>query len=95
MWFKRRGAGRLRHTLMHQWDPIGVAWAPSARDEYDSYLGSVAERLRGDASVEEIADFLESVRTQRMGLPRNRNFDLRAASVLKGWYAGEMAHARR
>ena len=95
MWFKRRGAGRLRHTLMRRWDPIGVAWAPSARDEYDSYLGLVAERLRRDASVEEIADFLESIRTQRMGLPRNRRSDLRAASVLRGWYAGEMARARR
>jgi len=24
-WLKRRGAGRLRHVLMAEWDPIGEA----------------------------------------------------------------------
>jgi hypothetical protein len=80
---------------MTQWDPIGVAGIANARDEYDSYLGLIAERLRRDSSVEEIADLLESVRTQRMGLQSDRNGDVRIAGALKVWYAGEMARARR
>lgn len=47
LWYKRRGAGRLRRLLMRQWDPIAVAGEPHARDEYDSYLGMVA--LQADA----------------------------------------------
>jgi len=27
---------RIRHTLMSEWDPIGVADEPMAADEYDS-----------------------------------------------------------
>jgi hypothetical protein len=94
MWFKRRGAGRLRRTLMLHWDPIGVAGVASARDEYDSYLGLVADHLRRGSSVEEIAALLESIRADRMGLRKDRRADVRAASGLKVWYADEMARTQ-
>ena len=95
MWFKRCGARRLRRTLMLQWDPIGVAGAESPRDEYDSYLGLIAARLRDGSSVEKIADLLEAVRTERMGLRNDRQADVRAASAVRAWYAGEMTRAQR
>ena len=90
LWFKRRGAGRLRHVLMRDWDPIGVAGAPSARDEYDSYIGPVAERLREGRAIDEVADFLGYARTVRMGLPRDPRADARAAGAALAWYLAEM-----
>ena len=91
LWYKRRGAGRLRHLLMRRWDPIGVAGAPQARDEYDSYVGLVADRLRTGASVEVIAALLESIRCDQMGLPVDRAADIQVSETLRTWYAAEMA----
>lgn len=91
LWYKRRGAGRLRHLLMRQWDPIGVAGIPPARDEYDSYVGLVADRLRTGASVEVIAALLESIRCDQMGLPARHARDVQVADALRTWYAGEVS----
>jgi hypothetical protein len=75
---------------MREWDPIGVAGAPMARDEYDSYLGRIAERLRRG---ENLTEFLATIRTKHMGLPQHRAADLRAASALRRWYDSEMGSA--
>jgi hypothetical protein len=95
MWLKRRGAGRLRHLLMAEWDPIGVRGSPEARDEYDSYLGLVADRLRTGSPAEGIADLLAEIRTETMGMPPAPEADLRTARTLLGWYAEEMARIER
>jgi len=58
MWWKHSGAKELRQILMDEWDPIHVAGVPEAADEYDSYLGQIAERLRAGASGEGIAEYL-------------------------------------
>ena len=92
-WYKRRGAGRLRIVLMREWDPIGVAGTPEARNEYDGYLGTVAERLRADASRDDVAALLESVRCNRMGLPADREADLRVADALRNWYEAQMSRS--
>jgi hypothetical protein len=76
---------------MLRWDPIGVAGAPSARDEYDSYLGLVADRLRTHASVDDTASLLESIRTKQMGLRPYRSRDTQAARLVSEWYDAEMA----
>jgi hypothetical protein len=76
---------------MRHWDPIGVAGEPHARDEYDSYLGLVAERLRRGPSVTDVAGLLQSVRCERMGLRPHYEADVRVADVLRAWYAAEMA----
>jgi hypothetical protein len=90
LWYKRRGAGRLRRTLMRAWDPIGVDGIPEAHDEYDAYLGLVADRLRTGASTEEIARLLGSIRTSDMGLTSDKGADLGAAQATQAWYALEM-----
>jgi hypothetical protein len=91
LWFKRRGGRALRDLVMREWDPIGVSGAPEALDEYDGYLGRIAERLRREAPAEEIADLLGSFRTSDMGLRSDPQADLRAAHVLIAWYARAMA----
>jgi hypothetical protein len=92
-WYKRRGAGRLRRILMQSWDPIGVAGLPSARGEYDGYIGLVAERLRRAAPLMEVADLLGSIRTDRMALRPNRSRDIEAAKRLTTWYGTEAPDA--
>jgi hypothetical protein len=67
-WWKRSGAAQLRSILMHDWDPIGVRAVPEAADEYDSYLGPIAARLRDGKGADEIACFLTETEEVRMGL---------------------------
>jgi hypothetical protein len=76
---------------MRHWDPIGIAGEPHARDEYDSYPGLVAERLRRGPSVTDVAGLLQSVRCERMGLRPHYEADVRVADVLRAWYAAEIA----
>jgi hypothetical protein len=66
LWFKRRGAGRLRRVLMRTWDPIGVRGEPLARDEYDRYVPWIAEHLRSGADANSIADLLGHIERDRM-----------------------------
>jgi hypothetical protein len=76
---------------MREWDPIGVAEFPEARDEYDSYLGRIADRLRVGDDAAKIADLLGSISTDWMGLDPNRAHDLHAATAVRRWYDAEMA----
>jgi hypothetical protein len=96
MWWKRRGARGLRQVLMEEWDPIHVRDFPEAQDEYDSYLGPIAERLRSGSSPEDLAAYLDFVTEERMGLgnPKKANplaheANLTAARRMLEWYAEE------
>ncbi|MDV6342143.1 hypothetical protein R2103_10250 [Nitrosomonas sp. Is24] len=54
--------------LWNEWDPIGVL--PDKNDcwdEYDSYLEATLLLLNGDASVNEIEDYLNFVIKELMG----------------------------
>jgi hypothetical protein len=73
LWFKRRGGRALRDLVMREWDPIGVSGAPEALDEYDGYLGRIADRLRREAPAEEIAELLGSFRTSDRSDGRERS----------------------
>jgi hypothetical protein len=59
--------GEIRQVLMRDWDPIGVRDEPNAQDEYDSYIGRVYSLIAKRASEEEIAQYLLSVETEKMG----------------------------
>ena len=93
LWYKRRGAGRLRHLLMRHWDPIGVRGVPSARDEYDSYLGPIAERLRRDRGAHDVADLLAEIVSQWMGIRSTRRDLMPTAQQLVDWYRQEVGEA--
>ncbi len=72
---------RVDEVLHYIWDPIGVAGAPEARDEYYSYLPHVFSLLQRDAPSEEITSFLLTTATERMGLSGRRQLQKRAAEV--------------
>jgi hypothetical protein len=55
----------IRRVLMSEWDPIGCG-VPD--DEYDSYIPVIYKYMQARSSVEELAQHLEEIETQRMGL---------------------------
>ena len=59
---------RVDEVLHYVWDPIGVAGAPEARDEYDSYAPRVFAMLIDGAPSSEIPQFLVAMETEAMGL---------------------------
>jgi hypothetical protein len=85
-WWKYEGASQLREILLADWDPIGVNGIPEARDEYDGYLGAVANRLRDGANAREVAEYLADVQSDRMGLPATPEQLDRVAERIVRWY---------
>jgi hypothetical protein len=53
-------------ALHYLWDPIGVAWAPQARDEYYSYLPPVFRLVKAGHRAE-LIEYLREVEEVRMG----------------------------
>ncbi|HKG57802.1 MAG TPA: hypothetical protein VKA85_11190 [Candidatus Limnocylindrales bacterium] len=90
LWFKRRGGRQLRILLMDNWDPIGVRGAPEAIDEYDRYVGRIADSLRRGANVQHVAAMLTAARTGSIGLGADPETDATAARSIVDWYAAAM-----
>jgi hypothetical protein len=67
---QRRSA--IRDVLLKEWDPIGVAQFAEAQDEYDHYVAEADVLVFGNASADEIFDYLWKIETESMGLPGNR-----------------------
>jgi hypothetical protein len=91
-WWKERGRRCVRHFLMDEWDPIGVAGIPEAADEYDSYVGRVGLLLHEGAESNEISAYLRGVREGRMGFDPSTNWRERdhvVAARLVEWYHAE------
>lgn len=59
---------RVDEILHYLWDPIGVAGAPGARDEYDSYVPTVVKMLFEGSDAEAIALYLHRVEVESMEL---------------------------
>src|SRR5256885_16432511 len=79
---------RVDEVLHYIWDPIGVAGAPEARDEYYSYLPHVFSLVQRDAPSQEIASFLLTTASEHMGLSGKRQLRKRAEKVteiLRRW----------
>jgi hypothetical protein len=72
-------------VLQYLWDPIGVAGAPGARDEYYSYLPKVYRLLKDGKNEIEIAHYLNTVQTERMGLATNTEKNKKIGLILLEW----------
>ena len=84
---------RCDEVLHYIWDPIGVAGAPGARDEYDSYLPHVFARVRDIADPAEIVEYLTTIEEQSMGLSANPERAQAAVEVLLEWREWIWEHA--
>jgi len=89
-WWKTRGASELRRLLMTYWDPIGVNGIPEASDEYDSYLGPLAEKLREGADAHGVSEYLSEIQSQRMGLSTTPDRLTDVGERVLSWYSVEM-----
>ncbi|MGE5064682.1 MAG: hypothetical protein ACM3IG_11505 [Myxococcales bacterium] len=75
---------RMVEVILHwAWDPIGVRGAEGTIDEYDSYATSVLALLERPSPVEEIAAYLGSVESERMGLKPHRDKNEDVAVLLR------------
>jgi hypothetical protein len=64
---------RVRHMILHEWDPIGIqGYVDWPQEEYDSYVPDVCHLVLSGASFEDVFAYLSSLETQHMGLPGDR-----------------------
>lgn len=77
-------AATVKAILREQWDPIGIKDEPAARDEYDSYAIEIERMLKVRPTVAGIAQRLQIIETQMMGLEPDRERAQRVAIALLG-----------
>ncbi|HMG84391.1 MAG TPA: hypothetical protein VK574_01530 [Terracidiphilus sp.] len=78
---------RTDEILHYIWDPIGVAGAVMARDEYSGYVPQLMMLLMANSPASTVADYLTDIRTKHMELPANRKEDEAAVQLLLQWRA--------
>lgn len=76
---------RVDEVMHYIWDPIGVSGTPEVRDEYSSYADRVWRDILEGKTVSEIATYLTSVTTERMGLEARKEHDYEVATILLDW----------
>jgi hypothetical protein len=89
-WWKTSGAQELRGLLMTYWDPIGVNGIPEASDEYDSYLGPLAKKLREGADAHGVCEYLSEIQSKSMEIPATPDQLTDVGERVARWYAVEM-----
>lgn len=75
---------------MKYWDPIGVNGIPEASDEYDSYLGPLAKKLREGADARGVSEYLSEIQSQRMEIPATPDQLTDVGERVAGWCGVEM-----
>lgn len=83
-WWRAEGQAALTRLLRDEWNPIGLDDVPA--DEYASYATRLGGLLREGVSEDEIASFLEDVRTGALGLPAHPDEDRRVAALARARY---------
>jgi hypothetical protein len=58
----------VRAILHNDWDPIGIAGFREAADEYDRYVGPVAQMIVAGTSASDLSNYRIGVETQTMSL---------------------------
>ncbi len=72
----------VRETLMREWDPLDVAGALGAEDEYDDYIWDLQQLLDGGAGVDPIFNYLRTIETRQMGVQGNPGRTRHCAELL-------------
>ncbi|MHB1568387.1 MAG: hypothetical protein ACYC0H_04200 [Solirubrobacteraceae bacterium] len=86
-WWHETGERELRQLLYWKWDPIAVSGQfPRTADEYDGYVPEVVSALRKGASATDVAELLEAIESDRMGLGQGPSGRLRMlGSEIVSW----------
>ncbi len=72
---------RTDEVLHYIWDPVGVAGAAEARDEYYPYLADVFGLLKSGANSQKIALRLIFISRDQMGLTMSPDLEDRARNA--------------
>jgi len=75
----------LRERLL-RWDPIGIADAPEARDEYDCMISPLLHKLHGGESAKALARWLSGEQRDHFGLSPDKEAADRLAAELVAWW---------
>jgi hypothetical protein len=59
---------QVREVLLEEWDPIHVIANDGFLDEYDPYIPTLLTKLESGADAENIAQHLDFILTEIMGL---------------------------
>jgi len=72
----------IKKILMEDWDPIGVKDEPNAQSEYDRYAMQVLGLLYQNATNDDLADYLDEIVANHMGLKPNHQMTQSAVEKL-------------
>jgi hypothetical protein len=72
----------IRDILLREWDPIGVASIPEARDEYDSYLPGLHSLIFRRVAQDQVTLHLLQIEMQLMELDGSPARAARTAALL-------------
>ncbi len=59
---------RIRHILLHSWDPIGISNYEGASDEYDIYGDRIFEMIHSGAGADDVKNYLYAIAKNDIGL---------------------------
>jgi hypothetical protein len=59
---------RIRHILLHSWDPVGISGYDGTLDEYDRYSEQVFEMMQIGADLDDIKTYLYNSAKADIGL---------------------------
>jgi hypothetical protein len=73
---------RLRAILLSEWDPLCVGENPNLADEYDRYMPALLALLQSDAGRAGIAEALERIEKEQIGMQSPSSGIERAATSI-------------
>ena len=76
---------RIDEVTHYMWEPIGISGHPGARDEYYSYIPKILSLVKEDNSEVKIAEYLNYIQSDRMGLKSNIDRCKEIASIIIDW----------
>jgi len=76
-------ARKVRAILLNDWDPIGIAAIPQAADEYDRYVGHLAQMVVAGSPISDLSDHLIRIEVKDMGLKGNHDRARAVAAKLR------------
>lgn len=84
----RDGRQQMREVraFLMRWDPIGVADAPEAADEYDGLVGPVLGSLHRGADAAALSERIALARVEHLGLAPDPDADRALAETLVRWW---------
>jgi hypothetical protein len=91
-WWKETGERELCQVLFWRWDPLGVSdYFPNTADEYDGYAPGVVALLRLGVAPDVLADHLDFLEREPMGLPpRDGTQRTEVAELLGAWFVNSI-----